>query len=190
MNFPLNLKDNPKQALMLAAGVAVVAAFIYVKFLLLPQIDSATKSFRQAKTMQSDVKVAEKDIAKIGRLKKEIEAYRSKIESYERMLPIEQEVPKLLETLSTMARSSNVKIAGITPLASKQEASPEKIYQEIPIQVSAKSGYHELGKFLSDLESSGRFMKVADIDIKENKSNVKRHDVELLVLTYVLLENR
>ena len=106
------------------------------------------------------------------------------------MLPVEQEVPKLLEMLSTMARSSNVKIVGITPLASKQEESPEKIYQEIPILISAKSGYHELGRFLSDLESSDRFMKVSDIDIKENKSNVKRHDVELLVVTYVLLEGK
>lgn len=190
MNFPLNLKDNPKQAIIVVAGIAIAVAYFYVKFLLLPQIHGAARSFKKANTMRSEVKTAENDIAKIDKLKKEISAYRSKIEVYERMLPVEQEVPKLLESLSTMANSSSVKIVGITPLASRQEESPENIYQEIPIMISAKSGYHELGKFLSDLESSDRFMKVADIGIRENSSSVKRHDVELLVLTYVLLENR
>ena len=106
------------------------------------------------------------------------------------MLPAEQEIPKLLEDLSDMAKRANVKILGITPMASKQEAQPAEIYQEIPILINAKSGYHELGKFLSDLENAGRFMKVADIKIKENKVSPKKHDVELLVLTYKLLRNK
>lgn len=190
MKLPFDIKNNPRQIIFLVAGVAIVAAYFYVKLLLLPQIAGATKSFNQANALRLEVKAAENDIAKTAKLKKEIAAYQSKIESYESMLPVEQEVPKLLESLSAMAKSSNVKIVGITPLALKQEESPEKIYQEIPILISARSGYHELGRFLADLESSDRFMKVADIDIKSNRSTVKRHDVELLVLTYVLLENR
>ena len=90
-----------------------------------------------------------------------------------------------------MAKRSDVKILGITPLASKQEApASERAYQEIPILMNARSGYHELGKFLSDLENAGRFMKVVDIKIKENLSTPKKHDVELLILTYVLLESK
>ena len=42
-------------------------------------------------------------------------------------------------------------------------------------------------KPLHYLENEDRFMKVVDIDIKENKAAPKRADVELLVLTYVLL---
>lgn len=190
MKLPFNLKDNPRQLMIVIAVIAVIAGYFYVKMLLLPQISVTMKSVKQVNTLRPEVKASENDIAKIDKLKREISASRSKIESYESMLPVEQEVPKLLESLSTMAKSSNVKIVGITPLASKQEESPEKIYQEIPIQISARSGYHELGKFLADLEGSDRFMKVADIDIRANKSSGKRHDVELLVLTYVLLESR
>ena len=39
---------------------------------------------------------------------------------------------------------------------------------------------------MAKLEDADRFMKVADIDIKANKATPKKHDVELLVLTYVL----
>ena len=38
-----------------------------------------------------------------------------------------------------------------------------------------------------NLESSDRFMKIADIEIRANKTAPKKHDIELLILTYVLL---
>ena len=136
-------------------------------------------------------KKSPKYISSIDGLKKQVAQYQDKIQRYEGMLPAEQEIPKLLEDLSQMAKESNVKIVGLTPLQSKQGSQgPDEIYQEIPIRISARSGYHELGKFLSNLENSDRFMKVADIKIKENKATPKKHDVELLVLTYVLLWNK
>jgi type IV pilus assembly protein PilO len=185
----IDFKDKRQLALIAAvAGLAVV--YLYVNFLLLPQIRGVVKSYAKAKKVETDVKTAKRDISEIAELKKQVAQSRGKIESYESMLPAEQEVPKLLEDLSTIAKESNVKILGITPLPARQESrSPGQIYQETPILINARSGYHELGRFLSQLENSSRFMKVVDIDIKADRSSSKRHDVELLVLTYVLLEN-
>ncbi|MDP3804073.1 MAG: type 4a pilus biogenesis protein PilO, partial [Candidatus Omnitrophota bacterium] len=141
--------------------------------------------------MKADIKSQEIEIANIDKYKSEIGAYKDKVERYERMLPAEQEIPTLLESLSGMARSSGVKIVGITPVAISEEKKQEgQIYREIPILISAKSGYHELGNFLDKLEDSDRFMKVADIEIKANKAAPRKHDVEQLVLTYVLLKGR
>ena len=182
---------NKKQMALIAAAVGLGALYIYINFLLLPQIRGATKAYDKARKIRADVKVSEHDVSEIELLKKQVAQYHSKIDSYERMLPVEQEIPKLLEDLSGMAKGSGVKIVGITPLQSKQDdQSAEQIYQEIPILINAKSGYHEVGKFLSKLENADRFMKVADIDIKANKASPKRHDVEILVLTYVLLKNK
>ena len=50
--------------------------------------------------------------------------------------------------------------------------------------------YPSLRKFLSSMENSDRFMKVADIQIKSNAQSPKKHDVEILVLTYVLLRGK
>jgi Tfp pilus assembly protein PilO len=89
-----------------------------------------------------------------------------------------------------MARSANVKIVEITPLASKQEPGSDQTYLEIPIMINAKSGYHELGKFIINLENTDRFKKIADMDVTANKTASKKHDVKLLILTYVLSENK
>ncbi len=190
IKLPINFK-NTKQIMAIAAVIALGAFYLYVNFLLLPQIRGLAKVYNEVRKIRSEIKVSERDISGVDNLKKQVAQYHSKIESYERMLPIEQEVPKLLEELSDMAKSSNVKIIGITSVQSKQEVDAQtQIYREIPILINAGSGYHELGKFLSRLESANRFMKVADIKIKESNMALKRHDVELLVLTYVLLESK
>ena len=176
--------------MLIAASVGAVILYLYVNFLLLPQIRGAVKAYNNAKKIYAEVKASERAVSEVDGLKRQVSQYQNKIESYEKMLPVEQEIPKLLEDLSNMAKESSVKIVGITPLQAKEPQTSEQIYQEIPILINARSGYHELGKFLSDLEGAGRFMKVVDINIKENKATAKRHDVELLVLTYVFLGSR
>ena len=177
---------NKQQVMLLAILISIAVLYVYLAFLLLPQIRDAFDKYSKAKKARLDVGGYELDISKIDGLKKEAQLYRSKIDSYERMLPAEQEVPKLLEDLSEMAKRSGVKIVGITPVQSKDASTAGRIYQEIPILINAKSGYHELGKFLSDLEGSARFMKVANIKIKANLTSPKKHDVELTVMTYTL----
>ena len=172
--FFIDLK-NKRQVTFIAVLIGIGALYGYVNFLLLPQIYGVAKICGKANKISIDVKSAERDISEIDGLREKAALYRGKIEEYGRMLPVGQEIPKLLEDLSDMAKKSNVKIVGITPLQSKQESqAPDAIYQEIPILISARSGYHELGKFLSDLENSDRFMKVVDIKIKENKATPKR----------------
>jgi len=72
----------------------------------------------------------------------------------------------------------------------KEAKAGSAVYKEIPIMVTAKAGYHEVGRFIASLENSDRFMKVVDIQIKADRALPRKHDVELLVVTYVLLEGR
>lgn len=190
MGFNMPAYKDTKQLILMAFVGGVGLLYLYVHYLLLPQVTGVVKIYSKARRVSVEFKNNQRDVSEIPFLKKEVEAYRGRIDSYERMLPVEQEIPKLLESLSNTAKASGVKIVGITPLQSKQEANPEQIYQEIPILINAKSGYHELGKFISDLENSDRFTKVADIKIKAGGLTPKRHDVELLVLTYMLLKDR
>lgn len=188
---PIDFQANKKQLIILASLVAVLAAFLYFTILLKPQVIRVYGAIVKAGKMKADLKGAEADIARIDTLKKEISSYKDKVERYEKFLPAEQEIPALLESLSGMARTAGVKIVGITPASIPEDRNAkDSVYLEIPILISAKSGYHELGNFLSSLEGADRFMKVADIDIRANKATPKKHDVELLVLTYVLLKEK
>lgn len=190
IKFSEKSKKEQQKIMMLAILLSLVICALYISLFLRPQAAGLSRSMGQIKKIRADLKAAEANIARVGSFKKSITAYDEKVGRYEKTLPTEQGIPRLLEDLSNMARESNMKIVGIVPVAKEDDRQRARTYQEIPIMISAKSGYHELGRFLAGLENSDRFMKVADIQIKSNRGAPKKHDVELLVSTYVLLEGK
>ena len=187
----IDLKDRKTQIMVLTGLLSVLAAIVYVSFILAPQIERVFGAVGQVQKVGSDLKEAQDNIANIPRYKNNLATYEEKVDNYEKMLPAQQEIPTLLESLSAIAKDSGVKIVGIMPVVTKDgKVKKGQIYKEIPILISAKSGYHELGKFLSNMESADRFMKISDIQIRSNLASPRKHDVEILVLTYILLAAR
>jgi type IV pilus assembly protein PilO len=186
-----DFKKNQKQVMIFLLLALVFVLIIYFNFLLMPQVTRVIGATVKMNEMGSDLKNAKSDIARVPEFKKDISEFKEKVDSYERMLPAEQEIPTLLESLSVMAKSSGVRIESIMPVAKKEEKlSPGQVYQEIPILITARSGYHELGSFVSKLENAERFMKIVDINIRTNKLAPKKHDVEILVLTFILVKGK
>lgn len=201
MNFPLDfkgidfknmdLKDPAVQRtlIVLVLSLAIFAGYIY--FMLLPQINRVTRLARDTNKMKVELKSAKSIIAERNGLKKKLDEYKEKVELYEKKLPAEQEIPSLLENLSNMAKAANIKITSIMPAVNEgKDQMQGQLYREIPIRITAKSGYHELGRFLSNLENADRFMKVTQIAIKSNDASPKMHDVDLTVCTYILLPEK
>ncbi|MFH1190557.1 MAG: type 4a pilus biogenesis protein PilO [Candidatus Omnitrophota bacterium] len=183
-----NFKKNPKQMVIVISSAVLLVLVVDLLLILQPQVARVSAVRSELGKVTADVKTALSDIARIDAMKQAVEAYNEKIIKYEKTLPTEEGIPGLLERLSEMAKNANMRIAGIMPIERKE---PEAgVYKEIPIMITAKAGYHELGRFLSGLENSDRFMKVTDMEIKADKMFPKKHNVDILVVTYVLLEGR
>ena len=191
MNLLIELKKDQKKMVILAAFVTITALFAYFRLLFVPQVSGLFSTVAKVNKLKTELKNAEADIARIGEMRTSIASYDEKIGRYGDLLPTEAGIPTLLGSLSEMARSSGMKIVSIVPVVGKEsKAQRGQAYQAIPIMMSVRAGYHELGKFFSTIEDSGRFIKIADIRIKTNAASPKKHDVELLVLTYILLEGK
>jgi type IV pilus assembly protein PilO len=183
----IDLKDTKTQTVILMILLGAIAAVLYIFYIFLPQVTGDINIIGKTIVMRRDMREARSLMAEKDTLKKKAQDYNEKIEVYEKKLPAQQEIPRLLEDLSKMARNANITIIGITPVILKgQKEKKVQVYQEIPILITAKSSYHEFGHFLSNLENGDRFIKVVDISIKANATAPKKHDVELMVYTYVL----
>ena len=190
----IDLKRPQTQVLLLAVLISLIAAVLYIYFVFIPQFVRVFALSGDIGKTRLELKSAQTVIADMDKLKNSLKEYGEKVESYEKKLPAEQEIPTLLEDLSNMAKDSKIKILSIVPAMShsKDDKSGNKsqIYQEIPISITAKSGYSQLRHFLNSLENADRFMKVVDIGIKADKANPREHDVELMVCTYILLSQK
>ena len=186
-----DFRKDQKKMVILAAIITITALFAYFRLLFMPQVLGLFATVAKVNKLKLELKNAEAAIAKIGQMRSTIASYDEKIGRYGDLLPTEAGIPALLESLSEMARSSGMKIVSIVPVGDRDnKALPGQAYQAIPIMMSARAGYHELGKFFSTLEDSERFIKIADIRIKSTAASPKKHEHELLVLTYILLEGK
>jgi len=183
----IDFKDKKTQTVILVVVLGIALFVLYLYFIFLPQVTNDINVIGKTIGIRRDLKEAKFLISQRDNLKKKVREYNEKIELYEKKLPAQQEIPSLLEDLSKMAKNANTTIIEIMPVTLKlQEERKGAVYQEIPILITAKSGYHELGYFLNNLEDGNRFMKVVDIGIKANAASPNKHDVELMVYTYVL----
>ena len=186
----IKLDKTKKEVLILIITGLIVFVVLYFQIFLKSAIAELFTLVPEARNLKADIKKTKEDLKYEAILKKRFESMEGKIGIYGKKLPAEQDIPILLRDLSNMARDSYVKILGINPMSSRKSQSRNRlnVYQEIPIMISARSGYHELGTFIDKIENADRFMEISDIKMKSNPSSLRRHDIELVVSTYVLLK--
>ena len=187
----LSSGKDKKQTLLLAALVFLFILTAYFYVFLRPSVGRLMVLIRETSNLSMELKSARTDIDNRPQMEKSKTILQSKIDYYEKKLPSQKEIPKLLEHLSEIANQAGVKIVGIKPVdVAGEKRIEEDIYQETPINIDAKCGYHQLGRFIQELESADRFMKIDDIRIKADPSDMTRHNVKLIVITYTLTREK
>ena len=189
----LKLGKTKKETLAFIIIGVILFIFLYSQIFLKSVLSELFVLNPEIRKLKIDIKITKEDLRHEETLKKRLKDMEGRIDVYEKKLPVEHEIPMLLEDLSRMAKNSYVKILGITPVSisrrgKRKELKKSKVYREIPIMIRAKSGYHELATFINKLEAADRFMELSDIKVKSNKDDFRRHDIELIVSTYVLLK--
>jgi Tfp pilus assembly protein PilO len=165
---------------------ALIAVF-YLGLFVRPTMKRFFRLLPEASQLKAKIIKVEKDWENIEALKGRVSQSHEKIGTYERKLPVEKEVPAVLEFLSQAARKMDVRITEIKPVdQDKDEPGIHSLYYRIPILLKAECGYHQLGRFLNKLESADRFVKIDDIKITTNPAQPAIHDVKLVVVTYVM----
>lgn len=175
----------------LIGGVLVLLALMgYLRFFLGPAVGKWGSLRSEIREIRRNLLTVQKAKEKLARMETETAELRERTRKLEVRFPSRAELPELLEHLSNIAKKSGVEIVEILPTRPIQsEAQPAKpqavIYEELPIDFTAKSGYHELGAFINHLENSERIFAVKDIEIRSNSSSPRSHQVRLVLGTFV-----
>ncbi len=182
------IAKNQKEKALLTVMVAVFLIGGYFYLLIRPALGELMELVPKVSSLRRELAAAKNLINSRPVVENHKNELDQKIKEFERIFPREREIPKLLEKLSKVAGESGVKIIGIKPIGSSgyDQKEVEDIYQAIPIEIIASSGYHELGKFLQKLETGYRFFMIKDLEISTSKSSVKRHDIRLVTEIFVL----
>ena len=188
-NITKLIKEKNQVLVLFILVIAIILA-TYFYFFLKPEIGALRKVLPKVAGLNKNIKEADKLIDNIDSFKTKIADLKEKVGQYETRLPTKKEISSILNHLSALASQEDIKITGIKELETiKGEMQEgEQAYSGVPIEIDMKSGYHQLGKFISEIENSDRLMKIDDLEIKSTSENLIEHDVKLIVSSFVLVK--
>jgi Tfp pilus assembly protein PilO len=132
-------------------------------------------------------------IAQEPQLRQEFDELSKTMERLRASMPAEQELALVIEQLSGMANQAGVKIQTIFPqrslesfkvVAGLDARSQTRLYKEIPIQIDALAGYHQLGRFLARVERGRQPVQLKSLRLTTNPKEPRRHVAELVLIAY------
>jgi len=148
-----------KILIVIAAFLVPALLFYFLSFN--PQIEKITLLQKQVDTASEELKVARKAARDLPKYQKEFDDVQNEFDATAVLLPKSQEIPALLRNISDLGKSAGLDFLKFTPGVE----IPKDFYAEIPIDITIRGPYHNLGFFLDKVSKLERIVTVNNISI-------------------------
>jgi type IV pilus assembly protein PilO len=183
-----------REQTMAAVGLAaVLLAGAYWYFLYKPKAAELAVTQAHVDSLDKKNQLARADIAQgsLQKLRAQSTEYEQSLKVMRQLVPRSNEVPALLEDISTAARRVGLDLATVEPMP----VLPGEQFDTYRYKLAVIGGYHPVGQFLSNVGSLNRIIAPVTMAIKlhpstgRTKARVKKGesliDTEFQVQTYV-----
>ncbi len=176
-------KDNAKVIMCVAAFIFLLDGFIIVRAQIIPLV----RFWKKAAQTKADILEARSDFKSFDSFKKKLADLRVEVDGLHKKTILQEELPKVLESISKSADMSVVKILKIRPMAEiKTVDKPVKIgagneLTRHKISISAIAGFHQLGRFVALLENSGYFHEIRKLEIRSDSQGYMKHSITIFL---------
>jgi len=192
MAFGANMTKR-EQTLIAIGAAAVLLLGAYWYFLYKPKSAEMTVIQAHVDSLDKKNQQAKADIAQgsLQKLKAQAVEYEQSLKVMRQLVPRSNEVPALLEDISTAARRVGLDLASVEPMP----VLPGEQFDTYRYKLGVIGGYHPVGQFLSNVGSLNRIIAPVTMAIKlhpvanNTKARLKKGeslvDTEFQVQTYV-----
>jgi type IV pilus assembly protein PilO len=175
----LNLPKSQKIVIGVA-GLAIVGALGY--FLVLsPKSLERDGLVQQNEALRAEVIKARADEANLRDFRAQVAALRRRIDVAKERMPSEKEIPRLYRTLTDMATQSGLNMALFQPKPVVEGPG----FSEVPITVTAETGFHQLGAFFDRVGKLGRLVSLNDFRLSGINQPTGSVRAEMTMATYI-----
>jgi type IV pilus assembly protein PilO len=114
--------------------------------------------------LETETDKAKKELAKgtVEDLRKKLETYRSSLALLRRLVPDRNEVPNLLDDISTRSKIRGVTLSQVVPQPVENGPAPFDTYK---YQLSVIGHYDQIGEWLADVASLQRIIVPQDVSL-------------------------
>ncbi len=160
------------QILISAVVLSASLAGAYGYFMFIPKREQLSAIEQHLDVLDAKNNQAKADVASgsVGRLREQASEYRASLKVLQQLVPTTNEVPALLESVSTAARRVGLDLASVEPMP----VIVGEQFDTYRYKVSVKGGYHALAGFLTNVGSLNRIVAPVSLDVKEQNAADKK----------------
>ncbi len=184
-----DLKSDKKKLIFVVLAGAIFL-FVDFRFLLNGQISILKRTSPEITRLKADLDKLSLDYARMQDLKNKKPDPVKVTLKVKRIISLE-EIASFLQEVSDLAAKNDCKITKMQALKEAPGSKSDKLARDevkaTPLLISLEmfSAYHNLGKFLSDLEKAQTFVGVQNLKIVSQTTDYLKQKVSLDLKTYV-----
>src|SRR5256714_5377587 len=155
--------DQRGQIMALLVLVALAGGYFFWTKVHKPTSAKISAAHAEADSLERIVAAAKADLANgsIEDLRRRVEEYRGSLELMRRLVPERNEVPTLIDDISTKAKVRGVTLGKIQPLA-PEPGSPFDTYR---YRLEVFGHFDQIGEYLADIASLPRIVVPQDVTL-------------------------
>jgi type IV pilus assembly protein PilO len=177
---PIRNAPRNQQIALVAMVLVLLVGLTYYALISPLQVRIAELDTQNA-TLQREVAQNRAIVADLERYRREAVELEKKLAFLQQRLPTEKEMPPLYRTLSDAAFESGLQVSLFQP----REPRVREYYSEVPITITADSGYHELADFLTKVAGLPRVVTLGDVKLTSSGKAKTTLRADLTLATYV-----
>jgi len=147
----IDIKQIPKSILTAAAAIVVCTIFIGLVFIYIP-FENKAKEFKSKISVEKDKNDI---IARINTTGK-------RLEFYSKSLPEAKDTSWLLKEISRISSEEGIETSSIE----SGDLKEKDLYSKLNVTLNVYASYHQLGVFLSRVESEEKFFRIESLNMK------------------------
>src|SRR5213080_2692399 len=157
-------QDRQSQVMLLITIGMLALGYAFWNYWATPTGQEIESTQTEIRSMEAVIAQAKSDLASgtVEDLRRKVEEYTALLSVMRRLVPEKNEVPALIDDISTKAKLRGVTIGRIEPLA-VEAGSPFDTYK---YRLEIIGHYDQLGEFLSDIASLSRIIVPQDVILK------------------------
>ncbi|HXT49057.1 MAG TPA: type 4a pilus biogenesis protein PilO [Gemmatimonadaceae bacterium] len=165
-------KGQREQSLILVCVLAIAAIGLYWYMVYTPRATTLDKQQDRIESLVSMNQRAKSEMSKgnLSELRTQLAQYQQNLSLIRTLVPAGNEVPALLEQVSTAARRAGLDLSSVDP-APVQEGSNYDTYR---YGIAITGGYHELAEFFTNVGSLTRIVLPVNVQLSLANANAAK----------------
>src|SRR5258708_39920634 len=170
--MPLLPQDRQSQVMLLINIGMAALGYAFWNYWAKPTGEEISAIQTETGQMEAVIAQAKQELASgtVEDLRRKVEEYRALLGVMRRLVPEKNEVPALIDDISTRAKVRGVTIGRVEPLA----VEPGQPFDTYRYRLEVIGHFDQLGEFLSDIASLQRIIVPQDLNLKPAQQQAQR----------------